>query len=250
MKVLVVTGDGINCEVETAEAFQAAGFTATIKHLNDLIAEKFNQARLESDFSAVAFPGGFSFGDDLQSGKILALKISHGLGWDLNRFAEKGGWVLGICNGFQALIRLGVFGRELSIMHNASGKFLNTWVELKIQGDRCLWLKGIQSLPVPIRHGEGRIVLKEGLKAEALVSEGIACLTYATDPNGSAGRIAGLTDKTGRILGLMPHPEAYVRQTAHPLWTKDPASADQPGLGLQIFKNAFQGLHKGRPQGF
>ncbi|MBL7714725.1 MAG: phosphoribosylformylglycinamidine synthase subunit PurQ [Bdellovibrionales bacterium] len=245
MKVLIVCGDGINCEVETAEAFQEAGFQTQIRHLNDLIAERFDQSRLAAEFSVVALPGGFSFGDDLQSGKILALKISHGLGWDLNRFAKDGGWVLGVCNGFQALIRLGVFGRDLSIMHNASGKFLNTWVELKREGDRCLWLKGIQGLPVPIRHGEGRIVLKEGITARDLIASGTACLTYQTDPNGSAGRIAGLTDETGRILGLMPHPEAFIRAVNHPTWTRDldPAS---PGLGLQIFKNAFEQMKTGK----
>src|SRR5688572_27438325 len=112
LRALVITGDGINCEVETAGAFKLAGFEVDIRHLNDLIADKFNLDRLSSEYSVLALPGGFSFGDDLESGKVLALKIRHGLGWDLHQYADRGGLVLGVCNGFQALIKMGVFGRD------------------------------------------------------------------------------------------------------------------------------------------
>lgn len=243
-RVLVLTGDGINCEQETAAAFKQVGFAPEIRHLNDVIAEKVSEDALQARYSVVAFPGGFSFGDDLTSGKVLALKVRHGLGWDLNRFAARGGLVLGICNGFQALIRLGVFGREVSITHNAHGKFLDTWVELAPRGNRCVWLKGLPNFEVPIRHGEGRIRFSAdaaGL-AEKYLADGRICLTYADgDPNGSELRTAGLTDETGRILGLMPHPEAFVRWTAHPAWTADRARALRldEGDGLAVFRAAF-----------
>jgi phosphoribosylformylglycinamidine (FGAM) synthase-like amidotransferase family enzyme len=246
-KVLVLTGDGINCEQETAAAFRLAGFEAQIRHLNDLIAEKVSEDQLSQNYSVLAFPGGFSFGDDLTSGKVLAIKIRHGLNWDLNRFASRGGMVLGVCNGFQALIRLGVFGRKLSITHNAHGKFLDTWVELSPQGNRCLWLKGLEPFEVPMRHGEGRIVFAPESTdlAQTYLADGRICLTYSDgDPNGSTLRAAGLTDETGRILGLMPHPEAFVRWTAHPSWTMDRARAlsRDEAEGLKIFRKAFEAL--------
>lgn len=240
---LVITGDGINCEVETAQALRLAGFDAEIRHLNDLIAEKFSQDELSRRYGALALPGGFSFGDDLTSGKVLALKIQHGLGWDLSRFAERGGLVIGICNGFQALIRMGVFGRDVSITSNAQGKFVNTWVKVSPNGSKCAWLKGVGTMDLPIRHGEGRVVIASHRRAEVMGKmerQGMTCLRYETDPNGSDERLAGLCDPTGRIFGLMPHPEAFVRWTSHPEWTAAPARASAPGQGLVIFENAYQ----------
>jgi phosphoribosylformylglycinamidine synthase len=242
-RALVVAGDGINCETETAQAFRLAGFNAEIRHLNDLIAERVTQDQLSARYSALALPGGFSFGDDLTSGKVLALKIQHGLGWDLSQYAARGGLAIGICNGFQALIRLGAFGRELSITHNAQGKFVDQWVKVTPQGTRCAWLKGVGTFDVPIRHGEGRLVIGAARRAEILGKlerHGMLCLRYDADPNGSDERLAGLCDPTGRIFGLMPHPEAFVRWTSHPEWTSAPGRANSPGQGLMIFENAFQ----------
>lgn len=244
MKALVVCGDGINCETETAEAFRQAGFEPEIRFLNDLISEKVDQKELESRYRAIAFPGGFSFADDISSGKVLALKIRHGLNWDLHAFAQKGGVVIGICNGFQALLRLGVFGPEVSITHNRQGKFLDTWVAVKAApNNRSVWLKGIEKFDLPVRHGEGRLVLNpeaEKGAIQALYDEGRVCLRYLRDVNGSLDQIAGLCDSTGRILGLMPHPEAFIRWTAHPEWTTSPERADQEGAGLQLFRNAYE----------
>lgn len=242
-KALVITGDGINCEVETAQAFRLAGFEAEIRHLNDLIAEQIREEKLFPRYSALALPGGFSFGDDLTSGKVLALKIRHGLGWELSRYAERGGLVIGICNGFQALIRLGIFGKDVSITHNAGGKFINTWVKVAPNGQTCLWLKGAGTMDLPIRHGEGRIVISAGRRVEILGKlerKGMTCLRYEGDPNGSEEGLAGLCDASGRILGLMPHPEAFVRWTAHPEWTLAPGRANAPGQGLGLFENAYQ----------
>jgi phosphoribosylformylglycinamidine synthase len=242
-RALVITGDGINCETETAQAFQKVGFEAEIRHLNDLILDRVRLDDLSRRFSVLALPGGFSFGDDLTSGKVLALKIQHKLGWDLNAFAERGGLVIGICNGFQALIRMGVFGKDISITNNISGKFIDTWVKVTPAGTKCVWLKGIGTMDIPIRHGEGRIVFSPSRRAELLSKmdrAGMTCLRYEGDPNGSEERLAGLCDSTGRILGLMPHPEVFVRWTAHPEWTAQPGRANSPGQCLAVFENAYR----------
>ena len=246
-RALIVSGDGINCETETAQAFQISGFEAEIRHLNDLIAEKMNFDYLSSSYAAVALPGGFSFGDDLTSGKVLALKIQYKLGWNLNAYAERGGLVLGVCNGFQALIRLGVFGKDISITNNIQGKFIDTWTKVTPSGSKCVWLKGLGTLDLPIRHGEGRLVFSPTRKVEMLGKMGrlgMTCLHYEQNPNGSEENLAGLCDPTGRIFGLMPHPEAFVRWTSHPEWTAQPARASSPGQGLAIFENAFAEARK------
>lgn len=247
-RALVITGDGINCERETAQAFAQAGFESKIRHLNDVIAERMTLDALSSQYSALALPGGFSFGDDLTSGKVLALKIRHGLGWDLLQYASRGGLVIGICNGFQALIRLGVFGADLSITHNAGGKFLDTWVRVTPVGNQSLWLRGLGSFDLPIRHGEGRLVFNPNRRSEMLEKMGRAgmlALKYESDPNGSESQLAGLSDPSGRILGLMPHPEAFVRWTAHPEWTAQAGRASSPGQGLALFENAFKEARSG-----
>ncbi|MGE0615637.1 MAG: phosphoribosylformylglycinamidine synthase subunit PurQ [Bacteriovoracia bacterium] len=244
LKALVITGDGINCEAETAEAFRLAGFDAEVFHLNELIQRKMNLDQLSSEFSAVALPGGFSFGDDLASGRVLALKILHALRWDLHAYATRGGLVIGICNGFQALIRMGLFGKAVSITHNQDGHFINRWVRVAPKGNKCAWLRGVGTIDLPIRHGEGRIIVAPMSRGEVLSKlerQGMLCLNYdGPNPNGSESGIAGLCDTTGRIFGLMPHPEAFVRWTSHPDWTSRPDAAGSPGDGLAIFENAFQ----------
>ncbi|MEO5968617.1 MAG: phosphoribosylformylglycinamidine synthase subunit PurQ [Bdellovibrionia bacterium] len=248
-RVLVITGDGINCETETAQAFQAARFATDIRHLNDLILEGMTLDRLSAQYAVLALPGGFSFGDDLTSGKVLALKIQNRLKWDLQAYANRGGMVIGICNGFQALIRMGIFGADISITHNLQGKFLNTWVKVTPSGSKCAWLKGMGTIDLPIRHGEGRLLIAPGRRSETfdkMEKQGMTCLRYEGDPNGSESRLAGLCDATGRIFGLMPHPEAFIRWTAHPEWTAQPGRASAPGHGLAVFENAYMEALKSR----
>lgn len=240
---LVVFGDGINCEQETAAALNLAGFEVEIRHMGDLIAEGLGTDGLSKRYGVVALPGGFSFGDDLRSGKVLALKIQHALRWDLPKYAERGGLLIGICNGFQALIRLGIFGKDLSITSNDSGQFQDQWVKVTPASSRCVWLRGIGTMDLPIRHGEGKIVFSPGRRIELLGKmerQGMCCLKYEGNPNGSEERLAGLCDSTGRIFGLMPHPEAFVRWTSHPEWTSQAGRANSPGQGLALFENAFQ----------
>lgn len=242
-RALVITGDGINCESETARAFTLAGFESEIRNLNDLIAERMSLDDLSKKYQALAFPGGFSFGDDLTSGKVLALKILHQLRWNLATYAERGGLVIGICNGFQALIRMGVFGKDVSITTNSHGKFIDRWIKASPVSGRCVWLRGIGMMDLPVRHGEGRIIINPTRRVEVLGKmdrHGMTCLKYEEDHNGSEEKLAGLCDQTGRIFGLMPHPEAFVRWTAHPEWTLQPSRATAPGQGLAIFENAFQ----------
>lgn len=242
-KVLVMTGEGINCEQETAQAFSAARFDTEIRHLNDLIRQGLTLDELSRSYSVLAIPGGFSFGDDLGSGKVLALKLLHQLKWDLATYASRGGLVLGICNGFQALIRMGVFGKDLSITHNLNGKFNNAWVKMTPSGTKCIWLKGLGTLDLPIRHGEGRIVFSSSRKVETfdkMERLGMNCLRYEGNPNGTEDRIAGICDPSGRIFGLMPHPEAFIRWTSHPEWTLQPGRATAPGQGLAVFENAYR----------
>lgn len=240
---LVLTGDGINCERETANAFQMAGFEAEIRHLNDLIREGWTLDRLSSQYSVLALPGGFSFGDDLTSGKVLALKIGHKLRWDLQKFTERGGLVIGICNGFQALIKMGIFGKDISITHNISGQFINTWVKVQPRGNKCVWLRGLGNLDLPIRHGEGRLVFSKMRAAEVLGKmerNGMLCLKYEQNLNGSEQALAGICSTDGRIFGLMPHPEAFLSWANFPEWTLTAGRAGSPGQGLMIFENAYQ----------
>lgn len=227
----VLTGDGINCEVETAEACRRAGFATTILHLAELLAEP----RALAGCSLLVLPGGFSFGDELGSGRVLALKIRHELKWDLDHFAREGGLVLGICNGFQALVALGTFGEGIALGANAGGRFINEWIRLEVEPSTppdSPFLAGLTVVELPIRHGEGRLLFTNPSVRPAL--------RYVTDPNGSTDRIAGLFDRTGRILGLMPHPEAFQRASQHPGFFRVGGDPLGDGAGLEIFRNAFR----------
>ena len=208
---LILSGDGINCEQETLQAFKTVGIDGKIVHINDLVSNK----SMLQDFQGMALPGGFSFGDELGSGQVLALKIKKQLFQEFYRFVDDNRPIIGICNGFQVLTRLGLLPdhqseRMLSLTHNSSGKFLDQWTELEIPDSPCLWTKGMDTIELPVRHGEGRIVLDPNNTeklANHLRENKLIALSYKTDINGSHEKIAGLTNKSGTILGLMPHPE-------------------------------------------
>lgn len=240
---LVMTGDGINCAPETADAFIHAGGDARIVHINDLLAAPEKLAA----YDGMAIPGGFSFGDELGSGQILALKIRHGLGDAFARFVTRKKPVIGICNGFQVLLKLGLLPfpdapeRLCALAPNAHGGFINRWTALVPQTSHCIWTAGIQNtLHLPIRHGEGRIVFAEEQAAQLharLLQNGQIPFCYESDINGSYANIAALCDPAGYVLGLMPHPEAFMHAETAPR-----AQKEQPGDGFILFDNVIRHL--------
>jgi len=256
---LILTGFGINCQDETAHAFELAGGSAEQVHLNDL-AE--SPERLQ-DFRIVAVPGGFSYGDDIASGRILANRLRHQLGGALKQFVDGGGLVIGICNGFQVLVKMGLLPmtggeivQEVTVMHNDSSRYEDRWVHLAVDANTpCVWLRGIERLESPVRHGEGKFVPRDEAQLKQLQSMGLTALRYVNadgtpangaypcNPNGSVDDIAGLCDPSGRVFGLMPHPEAFVHRTNHPTWTR--IEMPEEGAGLAIFRNAVEHVAAG-----
>ncbi len=238
IKALVLSGDGINCEQEMTHAARLAGFVVDTVNINDLIQRKFSQENLKKEYRALFLPGGFSFGDHLGSGRVLALKLTKGLNWDLEDFSINGGVVLGVCNGFQALIAMGVFGNKVSITHNIQNKFINRWVGVKKTSASNIFLDKSDEIYLPIRHGEGRLLFDSSVDVFNSPDFKVS-LQYSEDVNGSTQLIAGLSNLSGRIFGLMPHPEAAIRQTQNPQWTMHPEKAQEEGIGMTFFKNAY-----------
>jgi phosphoribosylformylglycinamidine synthase len=262
----VLTGYGLNCDWETAHAFELAGAEAHRIHINQLLmGEKIGQnARLE-DYQILAFIGGFSWGDDHGAGVLLAAKLLYNIGEQILDFIEAGNLVIGICNGFQALVNLGLLpgldgdyrSRRVALIGNDCGSFRDQWVNLQVEeASVCVFARGLKNLELPIRHGEGKFYAEKPVIGR-LLEENQVVLRYAgregnpaggsfpDNPNGSLEDIAGICDPTGRVFGLMPHPEAYNHWTNHPNWTRFKESCrrrgepyPQEGCGIQIFRNA------------
>jgi phosphoribosylformylglycinamidine (FGAM) synthase-like amidotransferase family enzyme len=250
---IVVTGFGFNADAELAEAFRLAGARPVRTHLADLLADpgKLDGAGI------LAFPGGFSFGDHLGSGQLVALLCRRSLREKLESFVARGGLVIGICNGFQALTRMGMlpnragsWEREASLVRNASGRFRDAWVKVHFEANcRSPWTRGLPDRMLPVRHGEGRFVTKAALPRkpgilDAIEAERLVALRYdpADDPNGSENHIAGVCDPSGRVIGFMPHPEAFLFRENHPLRLR--GCADRPGLDL--FENGVAAARAAR----
>ena len=249
VKILVFSGYGINCEEETKLAFHRSGGIARIGHINDIIEGRF---RL-SDYQILAIPGGFAYGDDTGSGNAYAVKIKNHLLENLTDFISKDKLLIGICNGFQILTRLGIFP-ETVLMHNKNARYTVRWVDLKVN-NRSVWLKGIKDISLPIAHGEGKFY-STGKTVSKLLKTGQIALKYVkgdncrffnleANPNGSLMSIAGITDISGRILGLMPHPERaqYFHQLPNYTYLKEfylrqGREIPSYGPGLKIFQNA------------
>ena len=241
-KVLVLCGDGTTGEWETARAFTLAKFKVDVRHMNDLIQEQMTTDHLSKEYSALALPGGFTFGDHLGASKLYSLKLLYQLKWDLQQFAARGGLVLGVTQGFQVLIHMGVFGKEITLAPNLSGKFRDDWMRVVPRGRRCVWLRGIGSMDLPLRYSQGRVIFSTARRAETLDKMeryGMRCLTFEENTSGSEEKIAGLCDVTGRIFGLMLHPESALVWTQHPDWMLQRSRASSPGQGLMIFENAY-----------
>ncbi len=261
VKAIVLTGYGVNCEEETAFAFRKAGAEAEILHINDLIA---SPNRLQ-EAQILAFPGGFSYGDDTGSGNALANKIRNNLWEQLVDFIEAEKLVIGICNGFQVITNLGILPgienrkpqRTVALTHNNSARYECRWTSLKPFSKKCAFTKGIDSIRLPVAHAEGKFtaspeILKQLNESGQVVfryvkGEELAKGEFPFNPNGSAEDIAGICDKSGRILGMMPHPERNIFFTQQPDWNLQRERLRRAGkeipeesAGLKIFRNAVE----------
>lgn len=249
VRVLILRAPGANCDGEAQFAFEQAGAIAERLHVNRL---RENVSLLEA-YQVLTIPGGFTYGDDVAAGKILANQLRSFLNDALRQFRDDGKLILGICNGFQVLLKAGMLvppedgaGVPATLAHNTSGKFDDRWIRMKATPGRCPFLQGYDTLEAPIAHGEGRFVCREESTFAALDDAGQIVLRYVDEsgqpgpypvnPNGSQGDVAGICDASGQALGLMPHPERHVLPTQHPQWTRRGLAPE--GDGLRLFKNA------------
>ncbi|HOK04538.1 MAG TPA: phosphoribosylformylglycinamidine synthase subunit PurQ [Victivallales bacterium] len=255
VNVLIMTGYGLNCEEETGIAFEYCGAKSEKLHLNDIL-EKEN---ILERFHIFAFIGGFSFGDHLGAGTVLANRLKFRIQKQIIKFINEGKLIIGICNGFQTMTRLGLlpalgkkyFEQQAALIHNDSGLFRDDWVFMKgNQNSPCVFTKDIVSIKMPVRHGEGKFVAEPAIISE-IMQKNLYCLQYCDEaldtnaafpynPNGSINNIAGICDETGRIFGLMPHPEAFLSPYNEPDWIRKKLSGiiKKEGDGIKIFANA------------
>lgn len=262
---LIVRTAGINCDAELCRAFDLAGACARLIHLDTLIREP---ARLD-DADLIAFPGGFSYGDDIASGRIFAVRAREHLYPHLRAAADRGTPIIGVCNGFQVLVQLGLLpgadrssptppAQTIALTENAGARFLDDWVGIDLDpASPCVWTRGLadlytaeeraHALMYPFAHGEGRFVAATPALTAALTAGGQTPVRYRTDVNGSEDRIAGVCDPTGRIFGLMPHPERFLEWNRHPYWTRLPPSLmHKPTPGLALFRAAVEAVAPAR----
>jgi phosphoribosylformylglycinamidine synthase subunit PurQ / glutaminase len=264
-RVCVLRAPGTNCDVETAYAFDHCGGASDRVHLFQFLQDP---KRLDQ-YQILCIPGGFSYGDDVGAGVIFAHQMRGRLGDAIRAFLQADKLVLGICNGFQTLLKAGVLpsgaeswdqpreAAEATLTWNHNGRYTARWIHLKTGKTNNIFLKGITEIDLPMAHAEGRLVPKADNVVEKWAGRGQVALTYAAwpqsnnelgatgpdparwpaNPNGAAADIAGLSDPTGRVLGLMPHPERFLFATQHPQWTRLGLSGD--GAGMQIFRNAI-----------
>jgi len=247
-KTLILRAPGTNCDVEAAFAFERAGAQVDLVHVGELISHQ----RSLSNYQIMVIPGGFTYGDDISAGRILANELRLKLGDRIKKFVDDGRLILGICNGFQVLVKAGMLARStvensqsLTLAGNDSGKFECRWVYLRANKiSPCIFTRGVNLMYLPVAHGEGKVVIKPGALEELNVALYYADETgdiqagYPYNPNGSVNNIAGICDATGRIFALMPHPERFIRWSQHPRWPREPRR--EYGDGFRIFLNAVE----------
>ncbi len=240
----IIVGYGINADQELGQAFERAGAKADFVHVHDLI----NKPETLLEYGIVGFPGGFSFGDHLGSGKVLSHILKKNISGVLPRYLEdEGRLIIGICNGFQTITKMGLVPNlagkmvpEASLINNAGGSFIDRWVQVRTNPfNNSPWLKGINSLRVPIRHGEGRFIVRDDAVDTAVTKLNLPAFYYeGENPNGAHKSIAGITDTSGRVLGMMPHPEAFVHADQDPAFCHGVSSEEKVTDGMRLFLNA------------
>mgnify|MGYP001174437244 CR=1 FL=1 len=251
-KAIVLRTAGTNCDNETAFAFQQSGAEADIVHVQRLS----EQPSLLNEYRILALPGGFSYGDDVAAGRVFANELKCKIGEAIAEFIEAGGLAIGICNGFQVMVKMGLLpgpfsisaDQEVTLTDNDSNKFEDRWVYLKNVSDKCVFTRGLEQIYLPIAHGEGKFIAHDESHLDQLEAGGQVVFRYVSDngssadypwnPNGSQRDIAGICDPTGRLLGLMPHPERHFLPFHHPRWTRDGLKVE--GDGAALFKNSVE----------
>jgi phosphoribosylformylglycinamidine synthase len=274
-RALILRAPGTNCDAETAHAFAVSGADPELWHVNRLL----DEPKRLVNFQILCLPGGFSYGDDLSAGRILGSKLSHHLAEPLAEFRDAGKLILGVCNGFQVLLKTDLLsqpddlGAPVTLAFNDSGHFEARWVRLSASPGSCVFLQGIEELELPVAHAEGRFVTRDDATFDAMERAGQLVLRYCkmqtsdppwengkcemqhesarpsvsrpeplvpypANPNGALGDVAGICDATGRVLGLMPHPERFIDPTQHPRWTR--RGPREAGDGLRIFQNSVR----------
>jgi len=251
INTLIIRTAGTNCDLETKFAFERAGSKVSLLHINRVN----ERPALLAEHQVLALPGGFSYGDDIAAGKVHANEFRMKLADQLGKFVDDGKLIIGICNGFQILVKTGLlpgpFGRDteqtVTLTFNDSNKFEDRWIYLRADSDKSPFIRKGEIIYLPIAHGEGKFVTKDDATLTALRdndqvvlryvdADGNTGAPYPINPNGSVDDIAGICDTTGRVLGLMPHPERHVLPTQHPRWPRDGLKPE--GDGLQVFRNA------------
>jgi len=248
-KALVLRTAGTNCDQETLHALEIAGANVALLHLNELIADP----KQLDFFKMMVLPGGFSYGDDVSAGKILSNELKSRLGKVIGEFVAKKRIVIGICNGFQVLTKLGLlpaeedgFSQSATLAHNDSGRFQCEWVALKREKSKATWLNNLPlKFDLPMAHGEGKFVTKDSKVLSQLEKNGQVVFRYeGNNPNGSINKIAGITNPSGNVVGMMPHPERFVIPFQHPAWTRLSTQAKETP-GFLFWKAAVRRAIKG-----
>jgi len=251
-RAIVLRAPGTNCDEETAAAWRLAGADAETCH----IARLLETPKALDSYQILTLPGGFSYGDDLGAGRIFATRLGTVLKDALRHFHARGGLILGICNGFQILVKAGLlpgdgYSSAATLTQNDSGHFESRWVRMKPTAGLSPFITDSDPIELPVAHGEGKFLLSDPGDLARLEAAGQVVLRYTdqagqptqgypANPNGTPGALAGLCDRTGRIFGLMPHPERFVDPLHHPRWTRNRLNGE--GDGMRIFRGAVQAL--------